>query len=165
MQKEKSHTMEAHKHLCVREQKLPVTQPCWQHRTDLAQCFCAHQVHEAHAAHVQDDGVEADVGWSCQHGVGAALQGGAAAAQPPGALPGPSPSGRRVECDVGDAGAVSSGLVVVGVCRGGALKVLLELLQGQGLRQSRGAESGQGTDGSWQVTAPLPMDMEGSNLD
>lgn len=97
--------------------------------------------------------MEADVGRCCQHRVGvccgqdaegAALQGGAAA-QLPGALPWPSPTGRRVECDVGDAGTVSSCLVVVGVCRRGAFKVLLELLQRQGLRQSGGAESGQST--------------------
>lgn len=38
--------------------------------------------------------------------------------------------GRRVESDVRDAGAVSSRLVVVGVCWRGAFKVFLELLQG-----------------------------------
>lgn len=81
--------------------------------------------------------MEADVGRCCQDGVGAA--------QLPRALPWPSPGASRVECDVGDAGTVSRGLVVVGVCWRGALKILLELLQRQGLGQSRGAESGQGT--------------------
>lgn len=42
----------------------------------------------------------------------------------------PGAVGRRVERDVRDAGAVSSRLVVVGVCWRGAFKVFLELLHG-----------------------------------
>lgn len=39
----------------------------------------------------------------------------------------------RAEGDVGHAGAISRSLVVVGVSRGGVLKVLLELLEGDSL--------------------------------
>lgn len=157
----------------MREQKVPVAWLCWQSRTNLAQCLCAHQVHKAHPAHVQDDGVEADVGRRCQHRVslccgqdteGAALQGGAAA-QLPGALPWPSSMGRRAECDVGDAGTVSSRLVVVGVCWGGALKVFLELLQRQGLWQSRSAVRAGHEVRFWQMNAPLPTDRMCVNVD
>lgn len=146
---------------------------CWQCRTNLAQRFCAHQVHKTHPTHVQDDGVEADVGRCCQHRVGvcrgqdaegAALQGGGAA-QLPGALAWPGPMGRRAESDVGDAGTVGSRLVVVGVCWGGALKVLLELLQRQGLQQSGDAVRAGHEVRSWQVNAPLPSDRKCFNLD
>lgn len=67
------------------------------------------------------------------------------AAQLTGGVDLPSAVGGRTEGDVGDAGTISSRLVVVGICWRGAFEVFLELLQRQGLQQTRNAESGQGT--------------------
>lgn len=81
--------------------------------------------------------MKADIGWCRHHRVnicrrrdteGASLQSGGAA-QLTGGVHLPSTVGRRSECDIGDAGTISSRLVVVGICWRGAFKVLLELLQ------------------------------------
>lgn len=126
---------------------MPVACLCLQYRTDLAQCLCAHEVNKTHSAHVQDDGVEADVGRCCHHRVRLCCRQESAslysisAAQLTGAS---TTGGWWLEGHVGDAGPVSSGLVVVGVCWRAAFKVFLELLQRQGLQQSRNAQSGQG---------------------
>lgn len=94
--------------------------------------------------------MEADIGRCRGHRVnvcrghdaeGASLQAGGAA-QLPGAVHLPGAVGRRAERDVRDAGTVSSRLVVVGIRWRGAFKVFLELLQRQGLEESRGARSG-----------------------
>lgn len=101
----------------------------------LGQSFDSHQVHKADATHVQDEGVESDKGWDAgQHVPG--LSGGQG-------LTRDSCGAVRAEGDVGHAGAIGRRLVVVGVGRGGILKVLLQLLQGDSLEGGRGrAESG-----------------------
>lgn len=103
----------------------------------LAQGFDAHQVHKADPTHIEDDGVEGDKGWDAgQHvtGLTGGLSGGWwLTVGRWGAV--------RAEGDVGDAGTVSRGLVVIGVRRGGILKVLLEFLQGDSLGGGGGGES------------------------
>ena len=97
--------------------------------------------------------MKADIGRCCHHRVSiccrhdtesASLQ-SSGAAQLTGGVHLPSTVGRWTERDVGDAGTISSRLVVIGICRRGAFKVFLELLQRQSLQQSRNAQSGQGT--------------------
>lgn len=97
--------------------------------------------------------MKADIGWCCHHRVNvccrqdtesASLQ-SSGAAQLAGGVRLPSTIGRWMERDVGDAGTVSSRLVVIGISWRGAFKVFLELLQRQGLQQSRNVQSGQGT--------------------
>lgn len=91
--------------------------------------------------------MKADIGRCCHHRVNicfrhdtesASLQ-SSGAAQLTGGTHLPSTVGRWTERDVGDAGTISSRLVVIGICWRGAFKVFLELLQRQGLQQSRNA--------------------------
>lgn len=95
--------------------------------------------------------MKADIGWCCHHRINiccrhdtesASLQ-SSGAAQLTGGVHLPSTVGGRTECNIGDAGTISSRLVVIGICWRGAFKVFLELLQRQGLQQSRDAQSGQ----------------------
>lgn len=103
----------------------------------LAQGFDAHQVHKADPTHIEDDGVEGDKGWDAgQHVTG--LTGGLGGGW---WLTVGRWGAVRAEGDVGDAGTISRGLVVIGVRRGGVLKVLLEFLQGDSLEGGGGGES------------------------
>lgn len=121
--------------------------------------------------------MKADIGRCCHHRVNicrrcdaesASLQ-RRGAAQLAGGVDLPSAVGGRTEGDVGVAGTISSRLVVVGICWRGAFEVFLELLQRQGLQQTRNAESGHSDQRelrSWRGNAPQVFSgMKCFNLD
>lgn len=97
----------------------------------LGQGLDAHQIHKADPAQVDDEGVEGDKG----RDTGQKVCGFSRSLSRSWDLTVSRRGAVRAEGDVGHAGAISRALVVVGVCGGGILEVLLQLLQGHSLGQ------------------------------